>query len=70
MKDNERKTALIYATIAGQTASVEDLLENGADFNISDNNKDTALKWAEKKGYTEIIRFLKETDVYSSFKKN
>jgi ankyrin repeat protein len=50
-------TALMYATIRGHTATVQALLEQGADVNAKTNSGMTALRLA---GYAEIIQMLKK----------
>jgi ankyrin repeat protein len=59
-QDEYGRTAIIMAIEedwAG-TAWVEYLIENGADFNILDNDSDSALDIAKYRGRTDIVELL------------
>ncbi|UCF80045.1 MAG: ankyrin repeat domain-containing protein [Acidobacteriota bacterium] len=49
---------LLEAAQAGNTAEVEQLLEQGADVNAKDEYGGTALMWAARKGHTEMVNAL------------
>lgn len=53
---------LIWASKQGDVTQVKLLLDAGANVNIKNNWGDTALGWAERKGYTEIIELLKKEE--------
>ncbi|WP_338967944.1 ankyrin repeat domain-containing protein [Spiroplasma endosymbiont of Lonchoptera lutea] len=53
-------TPLHFATQKNQIQFVKILLAHGADVNITDNNGNTALYYAARKGYTEVENLLKE----------
>jgi ankyrin repeat protein len=52
-------TPLILASALGHKEVVKLLLEYGADVDIKDQNGMTALKYAIKNGYKEIVALLK-----------
>jgi len=52
-------TPLILASALGHKKVVKLLLEYGADIDIKDQNGMTALKYAVKNGYKEIVELLK-----------
>ena len=52
-------TPLILASALGHKKVVKLLLEHGADIDIKDQNGMTALKYAVKNGYKEIVELLK-----------
>jgi len=60
-KDAAGRSVLINAVLAGaeHSANVQLLLEYNADLNARDNENRTALGWALKKGYADIVRLLK-----------
>ena len=53
------QTALMFASYYGHTSLVRFLLANGADVS-ADFEGDTALRWANQKGNTEIAELLTE----------
>jgi ankyrin repeat protein len=53
-------TALIAAAKNGQTETVFELIELGADLNLADQEGLTALAWAAKKGQVMIVQTLKQ----------
>ncbi len=54
------QTILIRAVIEGRTDIVKLLLERGARCDLTDNGGESALMWASKKGYDEIVTLLKK----------
>ena len=60
IKDNEGRTALIWASIKENFEIVKLLVENGADLDIKDNEGKTALIWASIKENFKIVKFLVE----------
>ena len=63
VNDKDKKlggTALMYAANIGHTNTVHALLAEGADVNAKDNDGNTALMIAKKRGHKEIVRVLKE----------
>jgi len=56
--DVDQGAALLKAASAGDSRTVEDLLENGADINSGDYEKRTALHVAASSGHLEVIRIL------------
>ena len=59
-KDNNGRTALMYASASGYEGIVKILIENKADVNAKDNNGMTALMGASKEGHEEIEEILKK----------
>jgi tetratricopeptide (TPR) repeat protein len=57
---------LIEAAKDGNMLVLKTALEKGADINAKDNSGMTALMYAEQRGYTEIVNFLKEKGAISS----
>ena len=51
---------LEYAAINGDIATIQDLINKGADVNAADNNGFTALEGASQHGHLEIVRLLVE----------
>ena len=58
--DQRGRTPLIWAAIAGRDASVDTLLENGADPVIADADGKTAASYAAAEGHTGLARRLTE----------
>ena len=58
--DDFGKTALIYATEAGLSEIVRELLEKGADKSIAGKDGKTALDIAEEKNLSYIAMILKK----------
>ncbi len=56
-------TPLILASALGHKKVVKILLEYGADIDIKDQNGMTALKYAAKNGYKEIVELLKNARI-------
>jgi ankyrin repeat protein len=56
--DIDFKTALILAVEKGHTDIVKLFIDEGADLNSTDNEGKTALDYAKKNNYTEIIELL------------
>ncbi len=61
-KDNEGRTALIWAAINGHASAVKALLNTGADVNAIDNIGMTSLMEAASGGKSDVIRILLEKD--------
>jgi ankyrin repeat protein len=59
-KDEDGKTALVWASLMGHTEVVKTLLEAGADVNAKDKSGIAALIRASLGGYTEIVKILLE----------
>ena len=53
-------TALMWACKRGHTEIVKALVAAGADVNLRDFNKQTALYRARKRKYTDIMQILEE----------
>lgn len=51
-------TSAICASFTGQRQILEDLVMAGADINRTDNDGRTALIWAVKKKYTDVVLYL------------
>jgi ankyrin repeat protein len=47
------------AAMTGATETVELLLSHGADVHARDKDGDTALKWASRGGFNNVVRLLK-----------
>ena len=62
-KDDDGRTALIWAAQQGSIASMELLLKMGADPGIKDNVGMTALMYATKNGYERTVRVLMNAGV-------
>lgn len=54
--------ALVDSAFRGDTDTVRNLLDKGADVNIKDANGNAALDYAKKYNYDEIIKLLKEAE--------
>ncbi len=59
-KDNDGRTALMFATMFGHTKTVKLLIIKGADINAIDHRRFTALKYASSYERTEIAELLKQ----------
>jgi ankyrin repeat protein len=68
-RDNEGRTALMFAVTNMHKESVNVLLESGADVNLKANDGSTALMLAASSGVSEIVRALlsKGADVTAKF---
>ena len=49
----------MVATMWGHTATVQALLEAGADVNATNNEGETALAVAQNNGHTEMVEILR-----------
>jgi len=58
--DVDQGAALLKAAAAGDSRTVEDLLENGVDINSCDYEKRTATHMAASSGHLEVIKMLVE----------
>ncbi|WP_455203605.1 ankyrin repeat domain-containing protein, partial [Kaarinaea lacus] len=67
-----RSTPLIMAAAAGHTQVVKLLLEKGADMEIKNKRKETALSLAQTRKHDEVVSLLKEHEsnsgLFSIFK--
>jgi len=59
-KNTWGNTALLLASMSGQTEPVAMLLTYGADVNMKDINGYTALMWASMQGHTNLVAMLLE----------
>lgn len=59
----EETPPLIYAVITGNINIVKLLLDNGAKSDIADSSGNTALHFAARYGYTEIVKLLLNTNI-------
>ena len=50
----------MWASWYGHFTTIQTLLNKDADVNVKSNYDKTALTGAEKEGYTEIVKLLKE----------
>jgi hypothetical protein len=57
--DEEGRTALIWAAIAGDVPTVKVLLDHGADLTIKDKGGKTALQAATEKKHQEVVALIK-----------
>ena len=57
-KDEEARTALMYAAYNGHTEIIKRLLEKGALVNLCDTNGRTALMLASSGPFPEVVRLL------------
>ena len=57
-KDEDGRTALMYAAYNGHTAIIEKLIKKGATVNLTDNYGRTALMFASSGSYPESVRLL------------
>jgi tetratricopeptide (TPR) repeat protein len=55
-----RRTGLMCAARSGHVDIVKLLIARGADVTVKDENNNTALSYATKKGYSEIVELLKK----------
>ena len=53
-------TPLICALMSGEKDIAKLLIEKGADVTLSDSKKKTPLKLAKEKGYTDIVKIIKD----------
>jgi ankyrin repeat protein len=58
MRDQDGRTALMYASYNGHTEIVNELLKKGAKINERDQNGRTALMFAASGPFTETVRLL------------
>ena len=58
LQDSWGSTALYWAVRSEDPAKLRFLLDNGADKNIRDNRRETALEYARRYKYTECIEVL------------
>ena len=56
---NDLDDALMDAVYEGNLAKVKELVENGADVNLTNKKGYTALMYASENGHTDIVEFLK-----------
>lgn len=69
-KDDEGKTALMWASMYGHNDMIKFLIKNGADVNAKDNNGNTALMFASKYGHDDIVKLLTEAGADANIKNN
>ena len=60
MKDQDGRTALMYASYNGHTEIVKELLNKGAKINLRDQNGRTALMFAASGPFPETVKLLLE----------
>lgn len=60
MDNIDESSELILASTYGESDKVQLLLNNGADPNIQDERKNTALMYASSNGYEDIVELLLE----------
>lgn len=58
-QNTKGETALIRAVMKGAKDNVKILIENNADINLKDKNGNTAMDYAQKSNYNEIVKILK-----------
>ena len=56
----DSRTRLMLVAEIGHTESVKHMLALDDDVNAKNNDGDTALTWAKKRGHEEIVHMLKE----------
>ena len=59
--DPDGRTALMFAAESGHDASVDSLIQSGADVNFSDSDGATALLLAVQMGYDKCVDLLIKT---------
>ncbi len=57
-RNAQGRTALIRAVCKNHSDIIQLLVKSGADLNLMDNNRRTALHWASFFGYVPIAKFL------------
>ena len=55
---NDKSTALLYASLKGKQHIVQTLIDEGADPNLGDENRQTPLHGATQYGYNEVVKVL------------
>ncbi len=60
LEDNNRKTALIYASINNDSFAVKLLIEKGVDINYRSTEKKSAYDWAKTYDNCSIMNLLKD----------
>ena len=63
LQDNVGQSALMVASVVGQTKIVKLLLERGAQVDLRDNNGDSALMLADRNGHIKTVQFLQKEGV-------
>jgi len=62
-KEGKKRTALHWACFEGNVDCVSELLQSGADVNVTDINGKTAKQLAEEKGHTAVLQAFEGNDV-------
>lgn len=57
-RDHLGETALIAASIKGNTEAVQRLVSHGADINATDKQGRTAIRVAVERGFPDIVQYL------------
>ena len=67
LQDNVGRSALMFASVVGQTKIVKLLLERGAQVDLRDNNGDSALMLADRNGHIKTVQFLQKEGVQITY---